>query len=301
MGHLKAEVINNENDVSSHFMFSQVKTRCQSGLEVSQSETHCVVPLQGAPCRHLCVCDPCAQSTVCLRTCGSITCTAGSVLGRPSHHSCSIKWLSASLCSGGCMLEWHWHFCGSPSLSGSSTEEFGQLALFCPGIHQKMKKRPAVMQTSFSRFPDGVHFPPQPRRPQHLKYEKQKGSCQAGMQHSQCKGKPSTAPVEMAQDVLQARSVSCAVNKLVGCRDCFVVLVAASCIWAISVPKPSAFVWSLGHFYQSYQGWRRVVGSTLSMFYIESGPTSSWALLCVDFTLSQVLHWAGSTLSWVLH
>lgn len=43
------------------------------------------------------------------------------------------------------------------------------------------------------------------------------------------------------------------------------------------------------------------MGSTLSMFYIESGPTSSWALLCVDFTLSQVLHWAGSTLSWVLH
>jgi len=64
MGHLKAEFINNENDVSGYFMFSQVKTRCQSVVELSQSETRRAVTLQGAPCHHLCACDPCTQSTV---------------------------------------------------------------------------------------------------------------------------------------------------------------------------------------------------------------------------------------------
>lgn len=57
-------------------------------VELSQSETRRAVTLQGAPCHHLCACDPCTQSTVHLQTRGSITCTAGSMLGRPSHHSC---------------------------------------------------------------------------------------------------------------------------------------------------------------------------------------------------------------------
>lgn len=73
------------------------------------------------------------------------------------------------------------------------------------------------------------------------------------------------------------------------------------------MPKPSTCIWSLGNFYQSWQGWRRVVGSTLSRFYIELGSTSSWGLHCVDFTLNWVLHWVGfyielgSTVSWALH
>lgn len=44
MGHLKAEVIN-DNYVSSYFMFSQVRTRCQSVLEIPYIETSHVVTL----------------------------------------------------------------------------------------------------------------------------------------------------------------------------------------------------------------------------------------------------------------